>query len=389
MPEVSVSVIIPAYNQGHYLGEAIRSVLAQTYPDFEIIVVDDGSTDNTADVAKSYSDSRVRYIYQENRGLSGARNTGIRHATGSFLSYLDSDDLFLPEKLALLVNKFESEPELGLVAGQACLIDEKGQSLGLIFDEEIPRDPTLLLLHNPLHVGSVMVRRAWQECVGFFDETLRSYEDWDMWLRLARAGCKMGWVDQPVSQYRFHQAQMTRDGQQMTTATFAVLDKLYRNPAALPEKWRAMQDQAYSNAYLRAAYQSYRSQNYEEGKAYLTQAVELNPELTANRANILANRLVGSTNLPKVGDSLAFLESIYNNLPDGLADLRQRRRHDLGRAAIQLAFQSYQNGDLAQTRSTIRRAFYYQPGWLTNRGALAIFLRSHLSFLNWQHNDLT
>ncbi|NIW46854.1 MAG: glycosyltransferase, partial [Gammaproteobacteria bacterium] len=92
----TVSVIIPAYNQGHYLGECVQSVLDQTYPDFEIIIVNDGSTDNTQRVAKSFSDPRIKYIYQENRGLSGARNTGIRNAIGTYVTYLDSDDLFLP-----------------------------------------------------------------------------------------------------------------------------------------------------------------------------------------------------------------------------------------------------------------------------------------------------
>jgi len=221
----TVSVIIPAYNQSHYLGQAIQSVLDQTYPDFEIIVVDDGSTDDTRAVADSFTDARLRYVYQDNAGLSAARNTGIRHATGTYLSYLDSDDLFLSEKLALLVDAFDREPELGFAAGQAVLIDENSQPLGEIFDAGLPQDRSQLLMNNPLHVGSVLLRRDWQEKVGFFDESLRSYEDWDMWLRLVRAGCQMGWVPQPVSLYRFHRAQMTRLGKQMTTATFAVLEK--------------------------------------------------------------------------------------------------------------------------------------------------------------------
>ena len=122
---------------------------------------------------------RVRYVYQENGGLSAARNTGIRHAAGLYLTYLDSDDLFLPKKLELLVGALESQPEPGLVAGQAVLIDENSQPMGEVFETALPDDPTQLLLGNPLHVGSVLLRREWQDRVGFFDESLRSYEDWE------------------------------------------------------------------------------------------------------------------------------------------------------------------------------------------------------------------
>ncbi len=371
----TVSVIIPAYNQSHYLGQAIESVLAQSYPDFEIIIVDDGSTDDTRAVAQSYADPRLRYVYQANAGLSAARNTGIRHAAGSLLSYLDSDDLFLPEKLALLVEALERQPELGFVAGQAILIDENSQPLGEIFEAGLPADTTQLLLGNPLHVGSVLLRREWQERVGFFDETLRSYEDWDMWLRLARAGCRMGWVARPVSLYRFHRAQMTRNGDQMTTATFAVLEKTFNEPA-LPESWQTLRDQAYSRAYLRAAAQAYNARAFAKAKTYMDEAVRLYPELSADGAACLADLVAGWANYAKTSDPLAFLEGIYDNLPESLSGLRQRRRHELARQALQMAFAAHQQGDSAAARAAIWRACQYQPGVLTNRGALSILIRS-------------
>jgi glycosyltransferase involved in cell wall biosynthesis len=208
---ILVSVIIPAYNQSDYLGIAIQSVLDQTYQDIEILVIDDGSTDDTRKVANRFSDPRIKYIYQANKGLSGARNTGIRNSAGEYLTFLDSDDLFLPEKINLLASFLNSQTEIGFVAGQAIPIDEHGQRIGNLFDNPIPKDPSKLLLGNPLHVGSVMLRRSWQEKIGYFDESLRSYEDWDMWLRLAISGCKMGWVAQPVSKYRFHSKQMVRN----------------------------------------------------------------------------------------------------------------------------------------------------------------------------------
>ena len=355
-----VSVIIPAYNQGCYLGEAIDSVVKQTYPDFEVIVVDDGSTDHTPEVVASYSDERIRYIYQDNRGLSAARNTGIRHSTGIYLSFLDSDDLFLPEKLALLVEELKNKPEIGLVAGQAIPIDEHGNRIGAIFARPFPEDTAQLLLRNPVHVGSVMLRRHWQEKVGFFDETLRSYEDWDMWLRLGKEGCKMGWVDKPVSLYRFHPAQMTRIGSQMTTANFAVLDKIFSDPK-IPESWQELHDEAYCYAYLRAAANAYHSRDCTNAEAFLGKAVALKPELLANNAQALAHQFYVWAALPKESNPLAFLEYIYNHLPERLSELRQRRRQDLSRAAIEMAFESYRRGDLAQARYEIRRAFIHCP----------------------------
>lgn len=378
-----VSVIIPAYNQGRYLGAAIQSALDQTYPTIEIVVVDDGSTDSTAAVAAGFADPRLRYLYQANRGLSAARNTGIQAAQGLYLSFLDSDDMFLPQKLALLVAELDGKPELGLVAGQAIPIDETGRQIGEAFTRPFPADSAQLLLGNPVHVGSILLRRSWQERVGFFDEGLRSYEDWDMWLRLARAGCQMGWVAQPVSLYRFHQAQMTRIGTQMTTATFAVLDKVFSDPA-LPDTWRAQHNLAYSNAHLRAAAQAYHSEDFDAAGRSLHEAVELQPSLLSDNSKPLADRFVGWTRLPKTRDPLVYLATIYDHLPNGFETLHARRRHELGSMAMQLAFEAYQRGDLPAVRTRTRQALIYQPTWLKDRGALKLLMHSHLPFMAWR-----
>lgn len=374
----AVSVIVPAYNQGHYLGEAVRSVLAQTYLDFEVIIVDDGSTDSTRRVAHSFNDPRLRYHYQENRGLSAARNTGIRLTDAPYVSFLDSDDQFLPEKLSLLVEVLDNQPEVGFVAGQALLIDEKGRRLGKAFTTPPPADGAQLLLGNPLHVGSVLLRRGWLERVGVFDERLRSYEDWDLWLRLARAGCRMGWVPRPVSLYRFHTGQMIRDGSRMTASTFAVLEKVYASPD-LPESWQRLRDRAYSNAYLRAAAQAYHAQAFEQAIAALREATRLDPVLCADDGAALAARLAAWADDPRARDPLTYLETIYDHLPEDLQALRRRRASDLARAALRLAFDAHARGDRIAAGAAMRRAVRYQPGVLANRGALSIFLRSLLA----------
>lgn len=371
-----VSVIIPAYNQGHYLAAATQSVLNQTYSDVEVLIVDDGSTDETAQVAQQFTDPRVRYIYQENRGLSGARNTGIRHATGDFVTYLDSDDLFLPEKLTILLDELQKRPFLGFVVGQAIPVDETGQAIGKLFDKPLPAHPTHLLLGNPLHVGSTLLRRDWQERVGFFDETLRSYEDWDMWLRLAVAGCEMGCVAQPVSLYRFHRDQMTRDGRQMTTATFTVLDNFFARPD-LPPDWEAMKGRAYSRAHLRAAAQAYRlPEAVAEAQEHLRQAATLDPHLLADKAAALAGIMRGWTELPKIADPVAYLDRIYHHLPPELTVLRRRRRHNLGEIALEKVYTAWQQGERENAKTAMHDALRYNPLLLLNRSALSIFLRT-------------
>jgi len=374
----TVSVILPAYNQAQYLSDAVSSVLDGTYPDFEIAIIDDGSTDDTPIIAKRFTDPRVRYIYQENRGLAGARNTGIRNTTGKYIAYLDSDDLFTAEKLEILTKKFEAEPEFGLVAGQNILIGDDGTELDEIFDTPLPEDGAQLLLGNPITVGSVLLRREWQEKAGFFDESLRSYEDWDMWLRLAKLGCKMGWVPKPVYYYRFHNAQMTRDDRQMTTATFAVLDKVFQEPD-LPQSWNTSRDEAYSCANLRGAAQAYSANNYRQAKTYLTEAVRLNPELTINQAELLAKNILGWANYSKISDPLPFLEDIYTNLPANLQVLKQRKSQDISNLAMQIAFSAYANGDLPKVRSVLWYAFRQRPQWMLNRGVLSLFIRSLFS----------
>jgi len=369
-----VSIIIPAYNQAAYLEQAIRSALGQTYEAIEVIVVDDGSTDDTAAVVAGLSDPRLRYVRQENQGLSSARNTGIRTASGGYLSFLDADDLFLQEKVALLVHELTVRPEAGLAAGQAVPVDESGQAIGRVFDRGLPDAPAEWLLGNRLHVGSVLLRADWQARVGLFDEGLRSYEDWDLWLRLAQAGCPMTWLPRPVSLYRFHRAQMTRDGAQMTRASFAVLDKVFSAPA-LPEAWGRLREHAYSNAHLRAAAQEYLAGDYSRAKADLSAAAELNPALLANSGQALTDHISAWLDLPKTREPLAFLQGIYSNLPESLIPSAWRRR-GMAQAARRLAFESYRRGDGRAARRALWAAVRIRPAWLADRGLLAMLVRS-------------
>lgn len=184
MPKVSI--IIPTYNRANLLREAIDSVLAQTYQDFELLVVDDGSTDNTCAVVAGYGD-QVVYRFQENRGVSRARNLGIHASAGAWIAFLDSDDLWLPEKLEQQMAVMEQNPDLRLCHTEEIWIrrglrvnpkkKHKKQG-GFIFHDCLP-----LCVISP---SSVLLRRTLLEEVGYFDENLPACEDYDLWLRITK-----------------------------------------------------------------------------------------------------------------------------------------------------------------------------------------------------------
>lgn len=217
-----VSVIIPCYNQAHYLGEAIESVLAQSYPHYEIIVVDDGSPDNTAEVTAKYPG--VRYVRQKNQGLSGARNTGIRQSKGKYLVFLDADDRIVPDALQVGVNCLHVHPECAFVSGHHRYIKGDGLLLNEYPPEPIDSDRYLALLQRN-YIGmhaTVMYQRYIFDSVGGFDTTLKSCEDYDLYLRIARQ-FPIFRHDEMVAEYRWHDSNMTKNSQRMLKSALTAL----------------------------------------------------------------------------------------------------------------------------------------------------------------------
>lgn len=180
-----VSVIIPTYNRGWIIKEAIDSVLAQDFKDFELIVVDDGSTDNTLEILNSFQYD-IKVLRQSNHGVSAARNRGIAAASGHFIAFLDSDDLWLPRKLARQVDFFNSNPDAYICQTEEIWVRNNvrvnpkkrhKKPWGMIFEPSLA-----LCLVSP---SAVMIRRSLFEKVGGFDETLPACEDYDLWLRIS------------------------------------------------------------------------------------------------------------------------------------------------------------------------------------------------------------
>ena len=209
---MTVSVIIPAYNGDRYIGEAIEGVLAQTYDDYEIIVVDDGSTDNTSQVIKQYGD-RIKYFNQANQGVAASRNFGLKVSQGKYIAFLDQDDIFLPHKLATQVALLERDGDLGMINSGWEIVDEGGQVQSAVQPwQQIPDlNQANLIIWKPVFLGAMLFRRSWLERSPGFDTSLSQTPDVDLVLQLAAMGCTAAWVEQTTVKYRQHADNASND----------------------------------------------------------------------------------------------------------------------------------------------------------------------------------
>ena len=212
----TVSVVMPVYNVEAYVAEAIDSVLAQTFTDFELIVVDDEGSDRSMEIVRGYDDPRIRIVTQANRGLAGARNTGILEARGAYVALLDSDDRWLPEKLALHVIHLDNNPDVGVSFSPSRFIDRDGRPMRLVQTPKLDGiEAADIFCRNPVGNGSApVIRLAALQSVAFrhpeeperlccFDESLRQSEDIEMWLRLSVAGgVRFAGIEPALTEYR-------------------------------------------------------------------------------------------------------------------------------------------------------------------------------------------
>ncbi len=239
-----VSVVIPSYNHARYVPEAVESALAQVGCRTEVIVVDDGSTDNTREVLARFGD-RIRYIFQENQGHSAARNTGIRAAQGEWIALLDADDYWHPQKTQRQLAALEREPTARVI----------GSAHGDEMPEELDEHPALrwltvrdFLSGTMLTSSSTLVHRSAFEVAGLFDPSLKGAEDRDMWLRLT-ARVPVLQADLPCWHYRVHDQQTSRDPEMMYLHYRRMLDQFF----AAHGEYQSLAPLAYAYLYHDAA----------------------------------------------------------------------------------------------------------------------------------------
>lgn len=232
-----ISVVIPSYNYARYVTEAVESALKQTLPPLEVIVVDDGSMDNTQEVMKTYAGNpHVRYIRQENRGLSGARNTGIRHASGCYIALLDADDRWKPDKLERQLAKFASDDGVGLVfCGKEHFNEHGVMNRAPALPETCDRILDALVTSHPFCPSSVLVRkRCFEEC-GYFDESLKKVEDREMWIRIAKR-YPFGCVEDCLVEFRLHPQAWNLGSKGMVEAFRTTLERAFSD-GPLERRW--------------------------------------------------------------------------------------------------------------------------------------------------------
>jgi len=255
MPKVSV--ILPTYNRARFLEEAIQSVLTQDFQDYEIIVLDDGSNDNTKEIIKSFKSKKIRYFFQNNKGRSRARNRAMELAQGQYLAFLDSDDVFLPGKLTKQVKCLDEHPEVGMVYASALTMDENGRKLnkkyratssGFIYKEVAFVFPLTVIL------PAAMVRREVFDKVGKFDVKMDRFEDSDMWRRITQKYLVLA-VREPLCQIRHHRGNLMERPSKLLRALDNYVSKVFREDSQL--SWFYKQKAA-SNLY-RQYYQAVRN----------------------------------------------------------------------------------------------------------------------------------
>ena len=247
-----ISVVIPAYNAEKWISQTIKSVQQQTFSDWEIIVIDDGSTDSTLEILKGIVDERLKVFSYENGGVSVARNRGLAHSAGEFIAFLDADDLWTPDYLELHLAALKQHPEADVAYCWTARIDEKGDFLStkppVFFQGNVYPQ---LLVKSFLDCGSLLIRQQAIQSVGEFDPCLKLGEDWDYWLRLARHShfvlipkvqlLYRQWSDSTTSKLHLEKLE------QYEKARFIILEKALQSA---PIELQCCKNQYLANCYL-------------------------------------------------------------------------------------------------------------------------------------------
>jgi len=306
-----VSVIIPAYNNADLTVRTVESVLRQTYKNIEIIVVDDGSTDNTKLKLVPYT-GKIKYVYKKNGGACSARNLGIRLSTGEYIGFLDCDDIYLPKKIELGIDYLEKHPDFGFVHTAAYYVDEKDKILrrfshynsrytGWIAKRLLPR--------NYICNSTPIVRKTCFKKVGIFDETIFIPADWDMWLRIAES-YKVGYINTPLTLYRMSECYTLRHIEQSEKEEKIFLKNVFQRNLKLKSCFK---NKFISKIYCRSAV------NYLLTGDYLKAKVKLSLSIRKDKLNIVAILLLLYLIIAPKNLCLLVRKKVYHNLGLGNA----------------------------------------------------------------------
>jgi glycosyltransferase involved in cell wall biosynthesis len=272
-----VSVIVPAYNSEKHIKETMQSVLAQTYCDFELLIIDDGSTDGTADVVRSFKDGRIKYLHFQNGGPAVAKNRGIKHSSGEYLAFLDSDDTWHLEKLEKQVCLMRSDPRIGMIFCNISIMSAQGELLG---QKTFKKEQTLGLEHilrscfitTP---SSVMLRRNCLEAVGGFDEELWC-SDWELYVRIYRRYL-VDYVNEALVNYRSSNQGLSGRVDVLNKTRPRILDKIWAGDPRLSKEYPEIKKACYADTYFEIGEDNFNALNLSTARKFLIKSLLIKP----------------------------------------------------------------------------------------------------------------
>jgi glycosyltransferase involved in cell wall biosynthesis len=373
-----ISIIMSVYNGSRYLSESIQSIINQTYPDFEFIIVDDGSTDNTFEILNEYSrqDSRILiYRSETNLGLAGGLNIGLKYAKGEYIARQDADDISLPERLFKQVEFMDSNPDYGLVGVAAQLVDSNGNFLKIDYNISGNEEIQLNLLDYMCICGAaIMVRRECMEAIGYnFNEKLETAEDYDLVLRLGEI-TKLEVLQDPLyiyiqhSESECHTKKLKLAFDKASVLQHTIFRRYNNNPPV--NKLHLI-----SRDYLLAAIIGIRQKDLGLAKVGLKRALEFYPLLLDNNLP-LEDLVIAYTPVGSINSSEEFVLSIFDDLLPKTRLLSQMRSRILSNLYMGEVFSKFNSKQYQYLGNHLIAGIRYNPGWLLNRGVISIIIKS-------------
>lgn len=384
-----LSVIIPNFNNAKYLGRAIQSILDQTFTDYEIIVVDDGSTDNSRNVVDAFG-NKIRYIWQENKGLGGARNTGVLASNSEFIGLLDADDEWKPTYLEKMMQLVRRHPDAVVYFSGAQGMDAFGNDLPQVFGRMITSNMTYhsLLRANFIIPSTVIFRRDVILKVGLFDEknpNLHGCEDWDLWLRLLPSHQFAGTAESLV-RYRLHAQTFSANPAHMQDAVKTVIEKNFGADDGKYADWTPEKKRAFAGVYRYCALSSVQKQaSWNTATESLCKAFEIDPTLTVD-INFFYELAFGSQ-LPGYRETAYDLDLEQNarqitgmlaNIFDATPLPGSLRRRAFATASYAIGLVAYNTSRRDLSARFLTRALVLSPKLLLDRKIVFTLIKSYL-----------
>lgn len=387
-----VTVVIPAYNQAHYLPVALDSVMAQTYDAFDVVVVDDGSTDDTAAIAEQYGDA-IRYIYQENQGLAAARNTGIRASQAPMVAFLDSDDAWEPTYLSQMMALATTKPDASVYYCGVRYMDGEGKPTPQLGNSHVVSPEKMhqtLLRTNFLVPSTILARKDALFAVDLFDPSFRRLQDWELWLRLTKTGHRIVGTPAKLVRYRIHDSSLSTNAEEGRRAVLALTRKHFGEENG---QWHEASDEkrrAFGGAYRYCALTTLiREKSWSACIPYVRRALQIDPSLARDESFFYEMALGlqpfgyrGTSRFLNLTQNAREIHQLLKAACQTNTITKAVRRDAFGTAYFALGQVAYNTAQLALSRRFLTKALSFRPGLWKNRELTTKLLKSFLGAQN-------